>query len=289
MNIALLRNTLQEALQTAIATFEVAPVGGGCINNTYRVTINQQNYFLKYNTADYAKDMFQKEANALNFLSAQHIFRIPQVICSGTVEDNSFLLLEYINSTAPNKKFWQKAGAQLAQLHAVTQTTFGLDCDNYIGSLPQSNKQHKSFCNFFIYERLEPLLRLGEKKKLFSCSDTDYFENLYMKLPALLPDEKPALLHGDLWSGNIFSDTNHNPVIFDPAMYFGNREAELAFTTLFGGFDNAFYDAYFQENPLPPGYEKRIAIYNLYPLLVHLHLFGISYYAPIIKTLKQFA
>jgi fructosamine-3-kinase len=110
-----------------------------------------------------------------------------------------------------------------------------------------------------------------------------------VRLPHLLPQEKPALLHGDLWNGNIFSDEKNNPVIFDPAIYFGNKEAELAFTKLFGGFDNVFYDAYFQENPLLPGYEKRFAIYNLYPLLVHLHLFGESYYAQIIKTLKQFA
>jgi fructosamine-3-kinase len=174
-------------------------------------------------------------------------------------------------------------------MHRITCNFFGLSFNNYIGSLPQSNKLHKSFIDFFIYERLEPLVRLAERKKIFSCSDTDYFENLYVRLPHLLPQEKPALLHGDLWNGNIFSDEKNNPVIFDPAIYFGNKEAELAFTKLFGGFDNVFYDAYFQENPLLPGYEKRFAIYNLYPLLVHLHLFGESYYAPIIKTLKQFA
>lgn len=289
MNTALLQNILQEALQVNIVTFNATLVGGGCINDTYRITINQQSYFLKHNIAENAADMFHKEAEALRFLASKNIFRIPRVIYSGSIENGKFLLLEYINSNAPNKAYWHSAGEQLAQLHTITNGYFGLNYNNYIGSLPQSNKQHQLFSNFFIYERLEPLVRQGEKKKFFTCSDTDYFENLYVKLPNLLPEEKPALLHGDLWNGNIFPDENNVPVIFDPAIYYGNREAELAFTTLFGGFHNSFYEAYIQANPLQAGYAERFAIYNLYPLLVHLHLFGNSYYAPIIKTLKQFA
>jgi fructosamine-3-kinase len=288
MQTALLEAALQQHFSYSFTIDTIHPIGSVSTNVSFRITSAKKDFFLKFNSSLIASDVFAKEISGLQLLQNTETFKIPNVICNGKYSEGSFLLLEFISEVNATIEYWQKAGEQLAALHQHNSTCFGLEHDNYIGNLPQSNKQHKRFYDFFVFERLDPLVRLGEKKGYFSCTNTDEFESIYTKLPRLLPNEAPALLHGDLWSGNIFSGINNNPVMFDPAVYYGNREAELAFTTLFGGFDKTFYNAYQSAFPMVSGYEERFAVYNLYPLLVHLHLFGSSYLNPILQTLKKY-
>lgn len=181
--------------------------------------------------------------------------------------------------------FWKTLGEQLAQLHHHSHKSFGLDHNNYIGSLVQLNEPLSSWIEFFIHRRLEPQLRLLNPPPRV----IKQFEQLYAKLPQLMPDEKPALLHGDLWSGNLITNAHGLPCLIDPAVYFGHREAELALTRLFGGFPNDFYEAYTDTSPLPSGFEDRVDLYNLYPLLVHANLFGGGYTDQALSIVARFS
>lgn len=268
---------------------KVNTIGGGCINQCYRLFTTVGSFFLKINRLPFSGDMFEKERVGLLTLAESGVVRTPEVIAIGHSEGNYYLLLEYIERGAPTPRHWQLAGKCLARMHYIRSSGFGWEYDNYIGSLPQSNRKHSCFSDFFIYERLEPQLKRALGKQLIDNKIAACFEKLYVRLPNLLPDEPPALLHGDLWSGNIFFDITGSPVLVDPAVHFGNREAEIAFTRLFGSFDNSFYEAYLFEYPMQKGFESRTDIYNLYPLLVHLNLFGSAYLADIITIMKKYS
>jgi fructosamine-3-kinase len=288
MQSARLESMLRQEFGSGFSILNINSVGGGSINQCYRLHTSQGNFFLKTNNAPFASDMFKKEAKGLQTLIQAHAFLVPEAILQGKTDDFDFLLLEHIERGIATADSWQLAGKQLAQLHQIHASQHGLDYDNYIGSLPQSNRQHQKFYDFFINERLEPQVRMAEKKGLLNCTATDYFESLYVKLPTLLPDEQPALLHGDLWSGNMFFDTTGNPVIFDPAVYYGNRESDIAFTKLFGGFNDNFYKSYHYHFPMQNGFRERIDLYNLYPLLVHLNLFGTGYLHDVMNIVKRY-
>ncbi|MEM7036432.1 MAG: fructosamine kinase family protein, partial [Bacteroidota bacterium] len=184
--------------------------------------------------------------------------------------------------------FWTTFGHSLAALHRHSAPTFGLDHPNFIGRLPQSNDQRTDFPTFFAECRLQPQARMARDAGLLDRDTLRRLEAFYPLLPDLLPDEPPALLHGDLWSGNFMSANGGQPYIFDPAVHYGHREAELAFSRMFGGFDAEFYAAYQDAWPLQPGWQARIAIFNLYPLAVHLNLFGAYYLREIQSTLKKY-
>jgi fructosamine-3-kinase len=169
----------------------------------------------------------------------------------------------------------------------TTADQFGLHQDNFIASLGQDNTTNTSWTKFFIENRLEPLIGKAFYDSLISEKFLYRFREIYAKLESIFPKEKPALLHGDLWSGNVLRDNSGNPALIDPAVYYGNREMDLAFSRLFGGFDEGFYQAYEAVFPLEPDFEIRTDIYNLYPLLVHLHLFGKSYLSGIEKTINR--
>ena len=261
-------------------------VGGGCINNAARLQTTEDAYFLKWNSSS-EKDLFEKEALGLTHLSTCTSMKIPKVLGKGIFQKHSYLLLEWIESGHASSQFWKSFGMGLAKMHRKTSSCFGLDHDNYIGRLHQSNKKHTSWVDFFVEERLVPQVKLARSKRLIDESISLRFEQLYRKLPQLIPEEAPALLHGDLWSGNFLADENEQPVLIDPAIHYGHRETELAFTTLFGGFDPSFYEHYKNEYPLEPGFEDRIDIHNLYPLLVHVNLFGTSYLPGIVQALRK--
>ncbi len=188
----------------------------------------------------------------------------------------------------PTKTYWETLGQSLAVLHSHTQPTFGLHFDNYIGSLPQTNTLTANGYDFFFEHRLLPQAGLALYKGLLSKKSYDALFRLRDRLPELFPNERPALLHGDLWSGNVLINEDNKPALIDPAVYYGFREAELAFTRLFAGFDDRFYDAYDEAFPLQNGFNERVAIYNLYPLLVHVNLFGSGYVSGVERVLKQF-
>jgi fructosamine-3-kinase len=259
---------LGNALNTTITVNGESSIVGGCINNAIKINTNKGDFFVKWNINSKA-NMFQSEYNGLKVLKDTNTIRIPNVLCF----DDDFLILEFIPPSNPNNAFWEVFGQKLALMHKQTHSKFGLDFDNYIGSLYQDNTQNKNWTEFFIQNRLQAQLSIGN----FSGTLLSDFDKLFQKLPNLFPNEKPALLHGDLWSGNFLAKNGDTPMLIDPAIYYGNREMDIAMSKLFGGFNSDFYFAYNESRPLENGWEERIQICNLYPLLVHVNLFGGAY------------
>jgi fructosamine-3-kinase len=268
----------------------LSPVSGGSINEAAKLEIEELgSCFLKWNRlAD--PDMFVKEVTGLELLKkADTGLRIPKVMLQGTHEGQiGYLLLEFIEDGRPGNSSAKKFGRQLAALHDNRNNQFGLDEDNYIGRLPQSNNKHSDWVTFFIEERMEPQLNMALEAGKFQSSISAAFNAMYRELPDIFPDARPSLLHGDLWGGNYFYDREGTAVIYDPAVYYGHREIELAFTHLFGGFSSSFYRAYDSTLSIEPGFEDRKDIYNLYPLLVHTNLFGGSYARQVEGIVKKF-
>lgn len=257
---------------------------GGSINQAAKISTDDDFFFVKWNTGSQSADMFKKEAKGLALLqSADTALLIPDTISTGYDEQSGayYLIMEYLEQASrgngDRSNTPRKFGQQLARLHQQTNTQFGLDYDNYIGSLPQKNTFYEYWITFFIEMRLQPLVRQAMDAGLLSESDLSKFSTLYKILPDVMPPDIPSLLHGDLWSGNYFYCPNGHTAIYDPAVYYGHREIELAFTKLFGGFSAAFYQGYNEVKALEPGFNSRIDYYNLYPLLVHVNLFGGGY------------
>ena len=264
-------------------------LSGGCINSVSRLDTSQGPFCLKYNTADLFPGMFEAEAKGLNLLSSAGEITIPGVICTGTAGRYSYILLEFIDSARRKTGFMEDFGRRLARLHRHTDAFFGLDHDNYMGSLAQSNRKHADWISWFREERIEPQLKLAGNEGYFSGSDLSAFRRLYTRLEEIIPKARPSLIHGDLWGGNYMVDETGDPCLIDPAVNYGHREAEIAMTTLFGGFDPSFYASYQEEFPLETGWRERLEIYNLYPLLIHLNLFGSGYLGGILDVLRKYS
>ncbi|HOW30242.1 MAG TPA: fructosamine kinase family protein [Bacteroidales bacterium] len=280
------RLTQEKGLPVKIKS--TASIGGGCINNASEIVTTSGRYFLKYNLALKYPDMFEKESLELKLLASAGNIRLPEVVFHSTAGEYAFLLLEMIESGAGQPGFWTDFGSSLAALHGHSAEMFGLDHDNYMGSLRQSNRFHPGWCDFFVAERLEPQLKMARDTGHISISAIKSFDNLYRKLPELIPVEKPALIHGDLWNGNFMVSEEGKACLIDPAAYYGHRESDIAMTKLFGGFSEDFYSAYNSAWPLEKGWQQRIDILNLYPLLIHVNLFGISYLRDVQNIVRQF-
>ncbi len=268
----------------------VYPLSGGSINQAARLQTNQGNLFLKWNRQAPA-DMFDREASGLDLLrQADTDLYIPEVITYNDIGDElpGFLLMTFIDPQRGTREASENFGKELVRLHQHTSDQFGLDHDNYIGKLPQSNKKHDNWIDFYRTERIEPQIKMAIDSSKMSPSINKYWENLASQLDDIFPNSKPSLLHGDLWGGNYFFDKNGRTVLIDPAVYYGHHEMELAFTRMFGGFSDLFYDAYSMNHKLEPGFPDRIAIYNLYPLLVHVNMFGGHYVSQAESLLKRY-
>ncbi len=259
---------------TALITSRIA---GGDINSAYRLQGANRSYFVKLNRSELLP-MFEAELAGLEELSQTKTVRIPTAIVCGTTDSHSFLVLENIEFGLSTPASDRLLGQQIAQLHQLQQLYFGWHRHNTIGSMPQSNNRCENWLTFWREQRLSFQLNLAAQKGyggrlqtsgIRLLSDMDVFFTDYKV--------KPALLHGDLWAGNAAVDECGNPVIFDPACYYGDRETDLAMTELFGGFSQDFYAAYQDIYPLDPNYSTRKSLYNLYHLLNHLNLFGGSY------------
>lgn len=279
---------LQQSLDQEIDSAQ--SVSGGSINRAAKIRLaDGQTCFLKWNTtAD--PNMFTVEEKGLQLLnSANTTLRVPDVFVTGETDNGTgFLLQEFISEgrSAPNSA--EEFGQALAALHQHHEDQYGLDHDNYIGRLPQSNTWHKSWIDFFVEERMQPQLQMATDSGKLGSGTVSHFESMYKQLANIFPEEPPSLLHGDLWGGNYFFDESGVATIYDPAVYYGHREIELAFTHLFGGFPGSFYSAYEESYPLKSGFSKRKDIYNLYPLLVHTNLFGGSYARQVKGIVKRF-
>ena len=282
-----LEGAFSQILGERLKILKVQPQGGGCINDAYCVSTEKGRYFVKSNES-MAPDMFEKEAEGLRLLHRSQTVRVPGIIGYGGYQGKGFLILEYLTPSRLSIDYWQKLGKELAMLHQVTGEQHGLAYDNYIGRLKQVNNYTSSWVGFFTENRLETQLKLAYVNGHVDGLFVDRFRKLYEQLPSLLPELPPSLLHGDLWSGNVHRGPDGHAWLIDPAVYHGSREIELAFTHLFGGFDQGFYSSYVGHFPLEPGFEERIALYNLYPLLVHVNLFGASYLSGIKQTLKRY-
>ncbi len=264
------------------------PAGGGSVNHTLCLDTTGGRFFLKMNSASRYPQMFEKEVKALNFLRSKNVVQIPDVIYQDKTEEHSFLLLNWIDYGRRPAFFWQKLGSSVAALHKESVSQFGWDEDNYIGSLPQINTWKNSWSEFFISYRLEPMLQMAINKKGYPSVICKKFESLYKQIDNIFPVEAPSLLHGDLWNGNYMASSVSEPVLIDPAVYYGHREMDIAMTTMFGRCNEDFYQSYNEHFPLQKGWEERIDICNLYPLLVHANLIGQGYWQSVESILKRF-
>lgn len=251
-------------------------VSGGCINQAYKLTDNHKNQWFVKTNSPLRLAMFEAEEQGLKEITKSHAIKVPKTICSGKSKSFSYLVLEYVllNSSINQKE----TGYQLARMHKSQADAFGWKIDNTIGATTQSNKQHDDWQSFWREERLLFQLDLAHKKG-FSTRDYENGLKLVDNLSTFFSTYTPiaSLLHGDLWGGNCASDENKQPVIFDPAVYYGDRETDIAMTELFGGFNADFYAAYNNEFPLDDGYTVRKTLYNLYHILNHYNLFGGGY------------
>lgn len=261
-------------------------VAAGNVNQGIQLNTNEGNFFLKINF-EASRDIFEKEAHGLRLLAANCPLTVPEVYHFGQLDDFNYLLMEWVESGERSIDYWEKLGEGLAQLHMASQESFGLSESNYISSLPQRNVLTATWVDFFIEQRLEPLLGKAYFEGLIEEDFLKKFRAIYPRLQEFFPKERPSLLHGDLWSGNVMADSLGFPALIDPAVYFGNREMDIAFSRMFGGFDQRFYDAYDSVFPLSDGFEEKKDVYNLYPLLVHLLLFGKSYISGIQKVITK--
>ncbi len=269
-----------EALDRAIAaklgrpwrTLSRRAVGGGCINEAVTLEGEGLRFFVKLNRPEFA-DLFAAEAQALAEISVPGGPRVPQPVTFGTAGDRGFLVLEHLKLGQCGN--FEHFGAALARLHRKSAERFGWWRDNAIGATPQANGWCAAWIEFWRRRRLEPQLDLAARRGLPIPQAARLLEDLPRFFTGYRP--VPALLHGDLWSGNAAFDEAGAPVIFDPASYYGDRESDLAMTELFGGFPPAFYRGYGQEWPIAAGYEQRRDLYNLYHVLNHFNLFGGDY------------
>ncbi len=262
-------------------------IAGGCINQSFQFIDDsgEREFFIKLNSAGLLS-MFEAETAALLEISNSQSVRVPQPVCTGVYQNQSYLVLEYLAlGTGVDMKCF---ATQLAALHACTATQFGWQIDNTIGLTPQANQQHHDWLLFWREHRLGSQLALA--------ADNGYGgelqwlgERLLADFPALFAsyNPQPSMLHGDLWSGNYAGLNDGTPVIFDPALYYGDRETDLAMTTLFGGFGADFYAAYHATWPLDDGYAVRKTFYNIYHIINHLNLFGGGYQAQAVSMIRQ--
>lgn len=270
---------ISRATGTTFKSAAHIPLGGGCINSAFHISGGGQDYFVKINSAkDHA--MFAAEAAGLQEILGSGAIRVPAPICHGTSAHASYLVLEFLDLRTCSGTSCEQLARQLAGMHAHTAKQFGWRINNTIGATPQRNTQHHDWVTFWREERLGFQLELASRNGIDG--------GLQKKGARLLPlidqffsgyTPRPSLLHGDLWNGNCGALSHGEPVLFDPAVYYGDREADLAMSELFGGFPARFHAAYREACPLDPGYEVRKTLYNLYHILNHANLFGGSYAA----------
>ena len=262
-------------------------ISGGSINRCQALSVHDQRYFVKVNSATAYPGLFEKEKNGLQQLQSAYL-RTPKTVDCFAEGGQQFLVLEWISQELPTKTYWTRLGEQLASLHRHQSANYGYSENNYIGALPQVNDEESSWTAFFSNHRVLPLVKRAVDTQLLTAEHVKPFDRILQFLPSLFEEEPPCLLHGDLWSGNMLCGPDQTPVFIDPAVYFGHRSMDLAMTHLFGGFDPIFYDAYNEAFPFPSHYREQWELCNLYPLLVHLILFGAGYRSSILELIRRY-
>ena len=287
MNI--LTEKIHELYGNNVSISSQRSVGGGCINDTAALQLsNGETIFLKKNNLSHPQ-MFEAEAQGLKHLICEGGPRVPKPLACFKDNAHQYLLLEFLSTGSRVSDYWEQFGRQLAHMHkTVRSSEFGFDIDNFIGATPQTNEYHSNWLIFFREMRLEPQIKMaasylggGLRKKLNQLLDN---------LDQFIPDhsEDASIIHGDLWTGNAMTGPKGEPVIIDPATYYGHREAEIAMTQLFGSFGGRFYDAYNEYWPMGSGWEDRMDLYNLYHMLNHVNLFGSGYVGSVSSIVNRY-
>ena len=258
-------------------------VRGGCINQGYKITDNDRSYFVKLNQGSQI-EMFAAEALGLKQMLETNTIRIPHPICWGITGNKSYIAMEWLEFTSGEGKSWEEMGHKLAAMHRFkVSSEFGWEVNNTIGATPQINTKTANWADFFAEHRIGYQIKLARRKG--GNFATEIIEIVRKKLADRQP--QPSLVHGDLWSGNVAVTIEGEPVILDPATYWGDREVDIAMTEVFGGFPAAFYRGYNQEWELDTGYQQRKTIYNLYHILNHFNLFGGGYGSQASRMISQ--
>lgn len=296
MNDTRLRTTIQQAVRLAgdpTSIKALLPVAGGCINNAQQVVTAQRSYLFKYNTQQLPR-MFSAEAQGLALLRHTRTLRVPEVFAQADAADGQagWMLQEWIAPfRGDTHACAARLGAGLAALHrAAAGAQYGLDHDNYIGFTPQLNRWHGDWTHFYRDRRLGPQIALADRNGWLTSEQRARFERLLDRLDDWLGgvERQPALLHGDLWGGNVLYDTTGQPVIIDPAVFYGDRETELAYGEWFGSFPPAMYSAYDETWPTPRDRADRRDLYILYHALNHLNHFGTRYLGEVERILRRY-
>jgi len=285
-----LKSRLEKFFSEQIKT--TSSISGGCVADSRKLQLESGKvYFLKQLSGS-SSGVFYSEERGLKELRKSGTVNVPEVVFKGP----EFLLLEWIDAgLSKTSSSMEMLGSQFADLHKYHGTKFGFYEDNLLGASTQSNKPSKkgslNWAEFYAENRLEFQTSLAVKNGYATPEMRNLMDNLISRVPDLISgtEEKPSLLHGDLWSGNYLIDKNGIPWLIDPAVYYGHREADLAMTSLFGGFPNSFYAAYRSAYPITPGYADREPLYHLYHLLNHLNMFGNGYYGQVISILRRYA
>ncbi|WP_298817023.1 fructosamine kinase family protein [Chloroflexus sp.] len=266
-------------------------LGGSFGAHLARITAGGQRFALKWATRGLPAAMVAAEAHGLRTLAAINTIRVPTVIfaCEADAQQPALVLSEWIESDGKPLDSVQ-LGEQLAALHRCAAPAYGLDRDNFIGGTPQLNGWMDDWIAFFRDRRLMPQIELASRNGRLPSSRRQALDRVLNRLEQWLDGvpRVPSLIHGDLWSGNVITGRDGMPVVIDPAISYSDREAELAFTELFGGFSARFYAAYQAVWPLAPGYHERRDLYNLYHLLNHLNLFGEGYGAQVDAIARRY-
>lgn len=262
---------------------KVIPITGGDVNQTYRIEEQNKSYFLKLHP-NIGKSFFEAEVDGLKELAPY--VRVPETYMLGEQKDGAYLLMEWIE---PGKGDQKDLAVSLAKLHKVTAPQFGYRKDNYLGTVPQFNHVEEDWWLFFFKNRLESQIALAQKNNHWNQNRQETFISFKQYVLENFSDKKsvPSLLHGDLWSGNVFFDQQGEPVFVDPAVSYGDREQDIAMSQLFGGFRPEFLQSYQMVYPLEKNWEKRLPIYQLYYLLAHLNMFGESYGSQVDQLLAK--
>jgi fructosamine-3-kinase len=264
-------------------------VSGGDINSAFRAMLDDGRAVFVKHRDRMPGDVYRAEADGLTWLRDARTLHVPEVVAVGD-DDPTFLALEWIESASPAADHDECLGRGLAELHRAGAATFGDRPDNWIATIPQANTASSDWPTFYAERRLKPLTVQAVERGLLPGSTRDQVERLAERLSSLCgPSESPARLHGDLWGGNAITGPAGEPVLIDPAVYAGHREMDLAMMRLFGGFSSRVFDAYDEAWPLQPGHEDRVKLYQLYPLLVHVLLFGGSYAAQFTRALSYYS
>ncbi len=263
------------------------PLSGSDISKALLCNTNKGKLFIKLNSSPNAMEMFEKESMGLQIINETHTIKTPEVYGTFNELEDAILVMEYVEAKTPSPGDMKNLGIGLRKLHKSGSEYFGLNHDNFIGTLHQSNKVCETWEEFYTKRRLTPQFMIAQEKKYLNEKETPDESRILECVHDICGDVKPGLVHGDLWSGNYIISEGGEPYLIDPAIYYGHGEVDIAMSNLFGGFDTSFYQSYFSNSSEYNNYKKKEELYQLYYLLVHLNMFGMSYYNSVKRVLKS--